>query len=182
MTNVPAGGVVDVDGFNNLSDDAAGSLLLSCLAVPSWVAELVAHRPYRNASDLLTQARVSASTLGADQVQSALERHPQIGEAAGVGHDAEFSEQEQSGFDREDAEMVAAMSRGNVDYESRFGHIFLIRAAGRTADEILAELRRRLANTPEIELAEVVRELGEIAGLRLGKLVEDYKTSQGSQL
>jgi 2-oxo-4-hydroxy-4-carboxy--5-ureidoimidazoline (OHCU) decarboxylase len=31
----------------------------------------------------------------------------------------------------------------NSKYEARFGHVFLIFAAGRTSDEILAELRRR---------------------------------------
>lgn len=172
---------MDVNRFNALIDDAAGSLLESCLAVPSWVAELLAGRPYRNTADLLTQGRLSAWTLSADQVQSALSRHPRIGEAARGGHDAEFTEQEQSGFDREDSELVAAMSRGNVDYESRFGRVFLIRAAGRTADEILSELRRRLANTSEVEFSEVVRELGEIAVLRLGQLVEDNKASQERQ-
>lgn len=173
--------VVDVNGFNALSDDSAVSLLQSCLAVPSWVDELLAGRPYRRDSDLLTQGRLSASALSADQIQSALARHPRIGEAAGVGHDAEFSEREQSGFDQEDSRLVAAMHRGNLDYESRFGRVFLIRAAGRTADEILAELQRRLANTPEEELSEVVRELGEIAVLRLGQLVQDNTASQRRQ-
>lgn len=172
---------MDVNEFNALSDETAGSLLHSCLAVPRWVDELLAGRPYVCAADLLTQGRVSASTLSADQVETALARHPRIGEAAGAGHDVEFSEQEQSGINREDSELVSAMSRGNAGYESRFGRVFLIRAASRTSGEILSELQRRLANTPADELAEVVRELGEIAVLRLGQLVEDNPTSQGKQ-
>ena len=172
---------MNVNEFNALSDEAAVSLLHSCLAVPRWVDDLLAGRPYFRATDLLTQGRVSASTLSANQVETALARHPRIGEAAGDGHDRGFSEREQSGFDREDSELVAAMSRGNVDYESRFGRVFLIRAADRAADGILSELQRRLANTPADELSEVVRELGEIAVLRLGQLVEDHPTSHGKQ-
>ena len=45
--------------------------------------------------------------------------------------------------------------------------MFLIRAAGRPATEILSELRRRLNNTPEEEKAEVVTQLREIALTRL---------------
>ncbi len=179
--DVPIGeGVVDIDGFNALRDEAASSLLESCLAVQAWIDEVLAGRPYDGVADLLATARASATSLTAEQVESALARHPRIGETAGDGHDKEFSEQEQSAFDRDDSELVAAMNRGNAAYESQFGRVFLIRAAGRSADEILAELRRRLANTPEDELPEVIRELGEIAVLRLRSLVEgEYEQSVG---
>ena len=45
--------------------------------------------------------------------------------------------------------------------------MFLIRAAGRSGDEILAELERRLGNTPEAERDETVDNLRQIALLRL---------------
>lgn len=173
MTVSIGGNAEDVDGFNALSDEAAASLLESCLASQGWIDEVLAGRPYRAAAELLATAKDAAGSLSADQVESALARHPRIGETAGEGHDQEFSEQEQSAFDRDDSELVAAMSRGNADYESRFGRVFLIRAAGRSADEILAELRRRLSNSREDEVPEVVRELGEIAVLRLGHSFED---------
>ena len=49
--------------------------------------------------------------------------------------------------------------------------MFLIRAAGRSADEILAELERRLDNDDDTERDETVRQLGEIAVLRLESTV-----------
>jgi 2-oxo-4-hydroxy-4-carboxy-5-ureidoimidazoline decarboxylase len=55
----------------------------------------------------------------------------------------------------------------NQAYEERFGHVFLIRAAGRSGDEILAELERRLGNTPEAERGETADNLRQIAMLRL---------------
>ena len=63
--------------------------------------------------------------------------------------------------------MTEAIRAGNVEYENRFDRVFLIRAAGRSPQEILAELRRRLSNTPEDERAEVVTQLREIALTRL---------------
>jgi 2-oxo-4-hydroxy-4-carboxy-5-ureidoimidazoline decarboxylase len=59
----------------------------------------------------------------------------------------------------------------NRQYEARFGRVFLIRAAGRSAADILAELRRRLHNEPADEAAEVATQLREIALLRLEQLV-----------
>ena len=102
---------------------------------------------------------------------AALARHPRIGERAGAGHDAEFSESEQSDVDRDDAEVARALIEGNAAYERRFDRVFLIRAAGRSSQEILDELHRRLDNSDEDELAEVIRQLGEIALLRLGQVV-----------
>ena len=62
------------------------------------------------------------------------------------------------------------MADGNRAYEERFGRIFLIRAAGRSRPEILAELHRRLALTDDAEAAEVADQLRQIALLRLRTL------------
>ncbi|PYO61317.1 MAG: hypothetical protein DMD70_07140, partial [Gemmatimonadetes bacterium] len=56
-------------------------------------------------------------------------------------------------------------------YEERFGHVFLISATGRTADEMLVALRGRLTNDPATELRVAAEEQAKITRLRLGKLV-----------
>ena len=50
--------------------------------------------------------------------------------------------------------------------------MYLVRAAGRSAEEILALLQQRLGNTPEQELAVVDQQLREIAALRLAGALE----------
>ena len=64
------------------------------------------------------------------------------------------------------------LEEGNRRYEERFGRVFLIRAAGRSAEEILAVLNRRLENTAEDELAATAAALREIAMLRLEGLLD----------
>jgi 2-oxo-4-hydroxy-4-carboxy-5-ureidoimidazoline decarboxylase len=160
-----------VAAFNGLSDVDARERLRSCLDVPRWVAAMLAGRPYASAADALSRAADTAATLTAAEVEAALARHPRIGERASSGHDAAFSESEQAGVDRDDAAVARALAEANAAYESRFDRVFLIRAAGRSADEILAELRRRLDNSDADELAEVTRQLGEIAVLRLEQVV-----------
>src|SRR6266566_1657403 len=65
----------------------------------------------------------------------------------------------------------AALARENRAYEQRFGHVFLVSATGKTADEMLAALRARLANDPAAELRVAAEEQAKITRLRLEKLV-----------
>jgi allantoicase len=95
----------------------------------------------------------------------ALAAHPRIGEQA-EGAAAATSSREQAGVG-EDADIRAALAAGNVEYERRFGHIYLVRASGRDGAELLALLQARLGNTPDVEEAIVRRELAEITALRV---------------
>ena len=83
----------------------------------------------------------------------------------------ELSSREQAGVDASDAAVVDALAAGNAAYEQRFDRVFLIRAAGRSSTEILAELQRRLDNDDEAEQAETVTQLREIALLRLKEML-----------
>jgi len=63
-----------------------------------------------------------------------------------------------------------SLAEGNRAYEERFGHVYLVRAAGRSGEELLALLRERLRNDPDTE-AEIVRaQLAEITALRIEAL------------
>jgi 2-oxo-4-hydroxy-4-carboxy-5-ureidoimidazoline decarboxylase len=70
-----------------------------------------------------------------------------------------------------DAEVRAALMEGNRAYEERFDQVFLIRAAGRSPEEMLAELRRRLGNDVGAERAEVTEQLAQITALRVKGIV-----------
>ena len=70
-----------------------------------------------------------------------------------------------------DDDVRAALADGNRAYEERFDHVFLIRASGRSPEEMLAELRRRLDNDEESERAEVTEQLAQITALRVRELV-----------
>ena len=67
---------------------------------------------------------------------------------------------------------MAALAAENRRYEERFGRAFIIRAAGRNAEQILQALRRRINLDPVIELVEVVEELHDITEGRLRELVD----------
>jgi 2-oxo-4-hydroxy-4-carboxy-5-ureidoimidazoline decarboxylase len=145
--------------------------LLSCLHVPRWVDAVVARAPYASLDALVEVAAEAATPLTPAEVDEALADHPRIGQApAGVGAAASFARAEQASSASEDAELAARLAAGNAAYEAKFGRVFLIRAAGRSRPEILAELERRLRLGPEEEVAVVASELRAIALLRIPQL------------
>lgn len=154
--------------FNAASTPEAGEVLRSCLDVPRWVDAVLAGRPYPTVAAALDAARAAADPLTPNEVDQALSRHPRIGDRPNGG-DAEsrMSRAEQSGVDVSDAVVQERLRAGNEAYEAQFGRVFLIRAAGRDARDVLASLEQRLGNDPETETQVVAGQLREIAVLRL---------------
>lgn len=149
--------------FNALPRAAAEDELLACCASHRWAATVAAGRPYASVAELLAAAGAAVRDLDWADVEEALNAHPRIGDRpAGA-----LSAREQSGVLDADRN---ALAEGNVAYERRFGHVFLICASGRGSGEMLAELRERLGNDPETERAVVHGELAKITELRLRRL------------
>lgn len=158
--------------FHALPADEAERLVAPCVAIPSWATGLVAARPYADLDDLLATAESLAAAWTDEEVEGALADHPRIGERhSGGGTSAALSAREQAGVDPADAEVQARLRAGNAAYEERFGRIYLVRAAGRSAEEMLELLEERLENDPATEIAVTRAQLAEIALLRLRGLV-----------
>jgi 2-oxo-4-hydroxy-4-carboxy-5-ureidoimidazoline decarboxylase len=164
--------VAGLDDFNDEPSEQVGEALRACNAAPRFVSEVLAGRPYPDADALVASAEQVARSLSWDEVSVALAAHPRIGDwPEGSSAEARASRQEQSSMTDADAATRAALVEGNRAYEERFGHVFLIRAAGRSPEEMLAELRRRLANEAGAERAEATEQLAQITGLRVRGLV-----------
>ena len=156
--------------FNSSARDAAVGVVKPALDIPRWYDAIVDGRPYASIAALTEAAAQVAAPLTAAEIDGALAHHPRIGERAqGESAEAALARKEQSGVDAAAAEALAA---GNRAYEEMFDRVFLVRAAGRSADDILALLQQRLGNTPEQELAVIDQQLREIAALRLAGAIE----------
>ena len=161
-----------LDAFNDSPAETAAEALRACNAAPRFVAEVLARRPYPDAETLVAVAEEVVRGLPWDEVALALAAHPRIGDrVAGTSAEAEASRREQSSMRDADAEVRTALVEGNRAYEARFDFVFLIRAAGRSPEEMLAELHRRLGNDVETERAEVTEQLAQITGLRVRSLL-----------
>jgi OHCU decarboxylase len=153
-----------LDELNTLDDRAAAAALLSCCGSERWAQRMAAARPFADAAAMAAAAdRIWASMDPADWLQ-AFAAHPRIGERTR----SDWEAREQSGVAAADA---ADFDSLNHDYEARFGYIFIVCAAGRSAGDLRAALERRLRNDPGDELREAVEEQRQITQLRLARLI-----------
>jgi len=155
--------------FNALPADEAVAELLSVCTAPEWAAGIASARPYGTLSVLLDRADEVLAGLSEAQVDLALAGHPRIGERA--AHLS--SRREQAAVATAEADLLTALVEGNREYEQRFGHVYLIRADGRSADELLTVLHVRLGNDPATERRVLRGELAKINRLRLTRMLPD---------
>lgn len=159
--------------FNTMPEAQAEQLLRPCADVDRWVHVLAEHRPYYSIKSLTATAESVASPFSAEEVESALHHHPRIGALVdGTSREASLSRAEQSGLHLDD-DTRRRLEEANRAYEERFGQVFLIRAAGRTPQEILAQIETRLQNDPDTENRVVAEQLREIAVQRLAQAVSE---------
>ncbi len=163
---------MQIEEFDELGAEAAAEVLRPCVAIESWVEALVAGRPYGDAAALHEAAAKQASTWTDAEVAAALADHPRIGERhRGSGTSAAMARGEQAGIDPDDADVQERLAMSNRRYEERFDRIYLVRAAGRSAEEMLALLEERLGHDDATEREVTRGQLAEIAVLRLEALV-----------
>lgn len=162
---------MQLDAFNELSASQAETLLRPCVDVDRWIHELIVARPFASRDELSSYASDGIAPFDPQELDAALAQHPRIGERAqGESKEADLSRGEQASLNL-DSDATTRLKTANQNYEQRFDRVFLIRAAGRSSEEILAECERRLTNDDQTELVEVATELREIAVLRLKDLI-----------
>lgn len=153
-----------IEEFDRMPDDAARRALHGVCAAPRWAEKVAAGRPYGSVGALQDAA---GTALDVDDLDAAMAGHPRIGDRSATGR----SGAEQAGVTGSGDDVLAALEAGNADYERRFGHVYLVCAAGRSARDLLATLHGRLRNDPATERAVALGELAAINRLRLAGLV-----------
>jgi len=160
--------------FDRLPAADAAAVVRVWADAPSWVDALVRERPFGSVDALADRAARLAEAWTEADLDAALAHHPRIGERpAGAGAEADHSRREQASMSGAAAETTARIAAGNAEYERRFGRVFLIRAAGRSPEQMRDELERRLSNPPETEWREAADQLAQIALLRLRAAFEE---------
>lgn len=164
--------VLGLDALNASASQVVREPLRACCASDAWVDGLLRRRPFADDDAALDASDRAIAALEASDIDDALSGHPRIGDRAeGQATDAKWSRQEQASVSDANADVQTRLRTGNVAYEERFDRVFLIRAAGRTPEEMLAELTRRLEHDDEAERAEVREQLRQITRLRLERLL-----------
>ena len=140
--------------------------LLKCCASKRWAQEMAAHS-FPNPKEVLATADSIWWGLKPEDWHEAFAAHPRIGERT----EQQWAREEQFGTRHASDGILTEIKQANQQYEQRFGHIFIVMASGKSADQMLKILRERLANDPETELRIAAQQQLEITHLRLKRLL-----------
>lgn len=163
---------MEVAELDALSRAEAVAVLAPLVAIDSWAEGLADARPLGDRATALDVAARLAAAWSDAEVEAALAGHPRIGERPTGGDAASaMSRREQAGVGDDDA-VRARLAAGNAAYEARFDRIYLVRARGRDAEELLALLEQRLGHDDATERGVVAAQLAEITLLRLADLLD----------
>jgi 2-oxo-4-hydroxy-4-carboxy-5-ureidoimidazoline decarboxylase len=161
-----------LNAWNNADASDAAEAMLACCGAPRWADQMVGIRPIPTIAALSEAADRIWATMQEPDWLEAFACHPRIGERKAPSaseQSSSWSQQEQSGTTAAAQEIMRQLAEGNALYEKRFGFTYIVCATGKSADEMLAILQRRLASTRMAELKEAAEQQRQIMQIRLGK-------------
>lgn len=166
---------MDLDQFNAMAVDQLKAELTRCCGSSRWVEQMIAARPFKSVSELMTCSDDVWQYLAVDDWQEAFAHHPKIGDLSSIkakfASTSALAQGEQKGVASASDDVLEALAKGNSDYEQKFGYIFIVCATGKSADEMLALLQERLKNEPAHEIRNAMHEQNKITRIRLEKLL-----------
>jgi OHCU decarboxylase len=157
---------VTVAEFNALSPSAAVELLLRCCGSREWATQMSRLRPFSDEDDLLQKADRTWLHLGDVDWLEAFSAHPKIGEKTG----SDVSQREQASALAATQDVQQQLAAANAEYETRFGFIFIVFATGKSAEEMLELLYKRMQNDRDTEIKKAAAEQMKITRLRLQQI------------
>jgi 2-oxo-4-hydroxy-4-carboxy-5-ureidoimidazoline decarboxylase len=160
-----------LDELNQSNTQQQTDYFYSQCAASRWVGLMVQSAPYSSKAEVLDAARQHWATMTETDWREAFDGHPMIGNIESLrakyqssrGH----SSQEQSGVDDACDATLQALADENRAYLDRHGFIFIVFASGKSADQMLDQLRARLNNSTEQELKLAAAQQLKITLLRL---------------
>ena len=164
-----------LDTWNTLDKDAAVAALLSCCVAKRWAEAVAGQRPYDSEEALFATADSIWETMQEPDWLQAFNAHPRIGErkpAEASVLSQQWSSQEQASVHSAQSAILDELAAGNLRYEEQFGFTYIVCATEKSAEEMLAILRRRLASDRQSELHEAAEQQRQITQLRLRKWLQ----------
>jgi OHCU decarboxylase len=167
--------IATLDTWNKADEATALDAMIACCGAKRWASAMVALRPIGSVMELSEAADRVWATMNEGDWMEAFACHPRIGErpprrtAHAVAKSAAWSKQEQSSAASAAAKVLAEIAEGNARYEQLYGFTYIVCATGKSAEEMLAILKRRLTSNRDAELREAAEQQRQITQIRLGR-------------
>lgn len=153
--------------FDHLEIKTKKELLHNCCCCEAWVKSMLTVFPVNDLIDLLEYAEEKWYECNAAEWLEVFHQHPAVNPLNDTTKSFISAEPGLSDFTKEQLE---ALESGSTQYEDIFGYNFIIFTKGRTVNEVITLLKKRLENNPKDELLIAAAEQNRINQSRLQKL------------
>ena len=161
-----------INKINKLSKSEFIKVFTNIFENASWIAEkLYNQKPFDNFEELSSKMLNIFETTTREKQLKILNAHPDLANKTKISllTPDSLKEQTSAGLDQCTEEEFSEFKKLNDTYK-KFGFPFILAVKGKTKMDILNNFRKRISSDPEIEFDEAVKQVKQIASLRLKEL------------
>jgi len=161
-----------INKINKLSKSEFIKVFANIFENAIWIAEeLYNQKPFDNFEALSSKMLNIFETATKEKQLKILNAHPDLANKTKINllTPDSLKEQTNAGLDQCTKEEFSEFKKLNDTYK-KFGFPFILAVKGKTKIEILNNFRKRISSDPEIEFDEAVKQVKQIASLRLKEL------------
>ena len=161
-----------INKINKLSKSEFIKVFANIFENARWIAEeLYNQKPFDNFEELSLKILNIFENATKEKQLKILNAHPDLANKTKISllTPDSLKEQTNAGLDQCTKEEFNEFKELNDTYK-KFGFPFILAVKGKTKNEILNNFRKRISSDPEIEFNEAVKQVKQIASLRLKEL------------
>ena len=161
-----------INKINKLSKSKFIKVFANIFENARWIAEkLYNQKPFDDFEELSSKILNIFETTTRDKQLKILNAHPDLANKTKISllTPDSLKEQTDAGLDQCTEEEFNEFKKLNDAYK-KFGFPFILAVKGKTKMDVLNNFRKRISSDPEIEFDEAVKQVKQIASLRLKDL------------
>jgi len=161
-----------INKINKLSQGEFSKVFANIFENARWIAEeLYKQKPFKNFKELSLKILNIFETTTKEKQLIILNAHPDLANKTKISSltPDSLKEQASAGLDQCTEEEFNEFKKLNDSYK-KFGFPFILAVKGKTKTEILNNFKKRISSNPETEFHEAVKQVKQIAYLRLKEL------------
>ena len=161
-----------INKINKLPESEFIKVFANIFENARWIAEeLYKQKPFGDFNELSSKMMNIFEMSSKEKKLKILNDHPDLGNKTKVSSltPDSLKEQKNAGLDQCTKEEFNEFKKLNDSYK-KFGFPFILAVKGKTKTEILNNFKKRIYSDPETEFNEAIKQVKQIASLRLNEL------------
>jgi urate oxidase len=168
--------VYSIDCFNKLSREKAIEVIKDISKSQKFQTLLVDSRPYLSFKQIIHKVEDINENLNNQDFLDQIISATRISNLNVDSNKLTYIKEECSSLieKNENDERFQELATYNIEYEKKFKHIFFLSVAGKSLDEIIVSIKKRLKNSVEDELRMCIQELKKVQKERVSAVLKSF--------